>query len=151
MENKYLWNVKSDQRDENHLREAKELLKKRDEILDALAANGMHEDSEEPYAYYIPTNLSFECGKGPTFPIRSTYAIIEMARASYADAHFLDCDREGVPELPQFTAKGKEGFYRVFITDPFAMHIDNAIQRHQEKMVSEGKGRVVNGRFYKVA
>ena len=151
MENKETgFNIDTDALDDNSREDAKVLLQKRDEILDSLATHGMHADDECPYAYYIPTGLSFECGRGEYFPMRSHYAVLVMARASYARARFLDVDREGCPELPQFCG-GEEGFQRVYITDPFAMFIDNAIKRQQEKLLAEGKARIVNGRFFKVA
>ena len=82
--------------------------------------------------------------------MRSLHAIVVMARASYNRAYFLDTDKEGFPELPQFCG-GKKGFHRVYITDPFAQLIDRAIEDYREKMVKEGKARIVNGKFYKVA
>ena len=145
------FNVKTDCLDERQQKESAVLLEQKDKILAALAEGGMHEDLEHPYAYYIPTGLSFDCGKGKDFPIRAIYAVVLMARASYATACLLDCDREGEPELPEFTEFGKEGFHRVYITDPFAWQIDDVIRECQERMVSEGKARIVNGRFYRVA
>ena len=144
------FNIDTDVLDEKHKEEAEVLLAKRDEILDELTAKGMHEDVETPYAYFVPTDLSFDCGKGNECPMHSLYAIVVMARASYARAYWLDCDGEGYPKLPQFCG-GENGFHRVYITDPFAMQIDAAIRRYREKMVAEGKARIVNGRFYKVA
>ena len=73
-----------------------------------------------------------------------------MARASYANACWLDCDKEGYPELPQFCG-GKNGFHRVKITDPFAWMIDDAIKEYQNDMISQKKAAIVNGRFFKVA
>lgn len=143
------FHIKTDALDE-HKEEAEFLLAKRDYILDELAKNGMHEDAEYPYAYYIPTNLSFDVGKGKHFPLRAIYAVVLMARASYSTACFLDCDQEGMPELPQFCG-GEEGFHRVYVTDPFAQHLEAAIRRYRERMVAAGKARIVNGRFFKVA
>lgn len=108
---------------------AARLLADKDKILRQLAEAGIHEDTTSPYTYFVPTWLSFDIGKlAGGFSIRSLYAIVLMARASYARACFLDCDDEGMPELPQFTLGGKIGFHRVKITDPFAMQIDAAIR-----------------------
>lgn len=142
------FNINTDALDEKLKEEARILLLKRDEILKRLVETGLHADEEYPYAYYVPTGLAFDCGR--TYPMRSLHAIVAMARASYARAYFLDTDKEGFPELPQFCG-GKDGFHRVYITDPFAQLIDQAIADHQETMVREGKARVVNGKFYKVA
>ena len=136
------FNINTDALDEKSREEARILLLKRDEILKGLVEAGLHADEEYPYAYYVPTDLAFDCGW--TYPMRSLYAIVAMARASYARAYFLDTDKEGFPELPQFCG-GKEGFHRVYITDPFAQLIDRAIADHQETMVKEGKARVVMG------
>lgn len=127
------------------------LLENKDEILRKLVEEGIYEDETAPYVYYVPTGLSFAIGdlaKG--YPIRSLWAVVMMARASYANACWLDCDREGYPELHQFCG-GKNGFHRVKITDPFAWQIDDAIRNYQEEMVRTGKARLVNGMFYKVA
>lgn len=131
---------------------AARLLADKNKILRQLAEAGIHEDHTSPYTYFVPTCLSFDIGKlAGGFSIRSLYAIVLMARASYARACFLDCDDEGMPELPQFTLGGKIGFHRVKITDPFAQQIDAAIRDHQEQMLREGNARIVNGNFFKVA
>lgn len=142
------FHIKTDALDEKTKEEARILLLKRDEILKRLVEAGLHADEEYPYAYYVPTGLAFDCGR--TYPMHSLHAIVAMARASYARAYFLDTDKEGFPELPQFCG-GKKGFHRVYITDPFAQLIDRAIEDYREKMVKEGKARIVNGRFFKVA
>lgn len=135
--------------DEGSKKEAEILLKHRDEILDKLVEAGLTEDEESPYTYNVPTTLSFECGHGKDLPMRSLWAIVVMARASYADAHWLDTDEEGYPEIgPMGT---NTDFHKVKITDPFALHIDEAIKRHQARLIQEGKARIVNGKFYKVA
>ena len=122
------FNIKTDALDEKSKEEAKILLLKRDEILKRLVEAGLHEDEEYPYTYYVPTGLAFDCGRA--YPMRSLHAIVVMARASYAKAYFLDTDKEGFPELPQFCG-GKKGFHRVYITDPFAQLIDMAIKDHK--------------------
>lgn len=145
------FSVKSDKLGKNFEKDAKVLLARRDEVLDDLAEHGMHEDDEVPYAYYVPTGLFFDCGRGKDCQITSIAAVVVMARASYAAAHYLDCDKEGFPELWQFTTKGKKGFHRIYVTDPFAMHLDAAIQRNKERLLKNGEARIVNGKFYKVA
>ena len=142
------FNINTDALDEKSKEEARILLLKRDEILKRLVEAGLHADEEYPYAYYVPTSLALDCGR--TYPMHSLHAIVAMARASYARAYFLDTDKEGFPELPQFCGR-EEGFHRVYITDPFAQLIDRAIEDYREKMVKEGKARIVNGKFYKVA
>lgn len=146
------FNVESDALTERDAVIAKELLEKKDEILRQFAEAGIHEDETAPYVYYVPTGLSFpinDIDEEYMFPLRSLWAIVIMARASYANAYWLDCDKEGYPELPQFCG-GKEGFHRVKITDPFAWHIDDAIKEYQNEMVRMGNARIVNGRFFKV-
>lgn len=143
------FSMRSDYLDDDSKQEAKVLLAKRDEILDQLVAAGLTEDEEHPYTYNIPTTLSFECGRGKDLPMRSLWAIVVMARASYADAHWLDTDAEGYPEIGPIGSDNT--FHRVYITDPFAWHIDAAIKRFQERLVKEGRARIVNGKFYKVA
>ena len=120
----------SDYLDEDSKEEAKVLLSRRDEILDQLAEAGLSEDPATPYVYNVPTNFSFDCGRGKDLPMRSLYAIVVMARASHASANFLDTDKEGFPELPQFCG-GTERFHREHITDPFAWHIDEALRRQR--------------------
>ena len=139
----------SDYLDEGSKREAKVLLAKRDEILDKLAEAGLEEDEENPYVYNVPTALSFECGHGEDLPMHSLWAIVVMARASYANAHWLDTDSEGYPEVGPIGTRSE--FHKVKITDPFAWHIDEAIKRHREHLLKEGKARIVNGKFVKVA
>ena len=121
--------VKSDALADMYKSEAEVLLSNRDAILEALATNGMHKDPETPHAYYIPSGLAFNSGKGK-WQMRSLYAIVVMARASHSIACWLDTDKDGLPELPQFCG-GTEGFHRVYITNPFAYCIDEAIKRHQ--------------------
>ena len=130
---------------------AARLLADKDTILRQLAEAGIHEDTTSPYTYFVPTWPSFDIGKlAGGFSIRSIYAVVIMARASYANACFLDCDKEGYPELPEFCG-GEPGFHRVKVTDPFAWHLDEAIREYQEEMVRTGKARIVNGRFFKVS
>ena len=130
---------------------AEVLLKDRSSIIRRLVEAGMHEDETTPYVYYVPTGLLFDIGElGNGYHLRSLWAIVMMARASYANACWLDCDKEGYPELPQFCG-GKEGFHRVKITDPFAWVIDDAIKVYQSELVHSGKARLVNGKFFKVA
>ena len=151
MKDKTSFDVESDTLTEKDRAIAEFLLKNKDEILRKLVEAGIYEDETTPYVYYVPTGLSFAIGdlaKG--YPIRSLWAVVMMARASYANAFWLDCDKEGYPELPQFCG-GKEGFHRVKITDPFAWQIDDAIKNYQIEMVRSGKARIVNGKFYKVA
>lgn len=144
------FNVESDALSQESQKFAKHLLAHKDENLKALAAAGIHEDETTPYVYYVPTDLSFDVGNPTGYPLRSLWAVVIMARASYANACWLDCDKEGYPELPQFCG-GKNGFHRVKITDPFAWQIDDAIKIYQAEMVRTGKARFVNGKFYKVA
>lgn len=145
------FNVESDALTDKDKAIAEVLLAKKGEILRKLAEAGIHEDETTPYAYYVPTGLSFGIGDlASGYPIRSLWAIVIMARASYANACWLDCDKEGYPELPQFCG-GKVGFHRVKITDPFAWQIDDAIRTHRDFMVRSGKARIVNGRYFKVA
>ena len=146
-----IFNEESDKLGDMDAAIANVLLANKKEILRQFAEAGIHEDEEVPYVYYVPTGLCFPIGdiaKG--YPIKSLWAIVDMARASYANAGFLDCDKEGYPELPEFCG-GKNGFHRVKITDPFAWEIDNAIREYQEELVRNGKARIVNGKFYKVA
>lgn len=133
--------------DDDSKKEAIFLLEKRDEILDRLVRAGLTEDEEHPYTYNVPTALYFDCGK--SLPMRSLWAIVVMARASFSDAYWLDCDKDGFPECGPIGCDNST--HRVYITDPFALHIDSAIKRYQEKMVREGKARIVNGRFFKIA
>ena len=141
--------IASSELDEESKKEAEVLLKNREEVLDKLVKAGLTEDEESPYTYNVPTTLSFECGHGKDLPMRSLWAIVVMARASYANAHWLDTDAEGYPEIgPMGT---NNNFHKVKITDPFAWHIDDAIKRFQERLVKEGRARIVNGKFYKVA
>ena len=135
--------------DEESKNEALFLLEKRDEILDRLVEAGLNEDEEHPYTYNVPTALSFDCGRGADFLMHALWAIVVMARASYAYAFWLDCDKDGFPECGPIGCDNST--HRVYITDPFAWHIDSAIKRYQEKMVQEGKARIVNGRFFKIA
>lgn len=131
---------------------AARLLADKGKILRQLAEDGIHEDATTPYAYFVPTWLTFDIGKlAGGFSIRSLYALVLMARASYSLACFLDCDDEGIPELPQFVLGGKIGFHRVKVTDPFAQQIDAAIRDHQENLLRKGHARIVNGKFFKVA
>lgn len=141
--------IASSELDEGSKKEAEVLLSKRDEILDKLVEAGLSADNERPYVYNVPTALSFECGHGKDLPIRSLWAIIVMARASYASANWLDTDAEGYPEIG-FLGLERD-FHAVRITDPFALHIDEAIKRHQVRLIQEGKARIVNGKFYTVA
>ena len=146
-----IYNEESDRLSDKDAAIAKVLLANKKEILRKLAEAGIHEDETCPYAYYVPTGLYFDIGNlGGGYQLRSLPAVVIMARASYANACYLDCDKEGFPELPQFCG-GKEGFHRVKITDPFAWQIDDAIRDFQEEMVLNGKARIVNGKFYKVA
>lgn len=128
--------VKTDKIDETWKTDAEYLLSYKDRILKALAKKGMHEDATSPYVYYMPVKLSFDCGK--EIPMDSIYAVVLMARASYAAACFLDVDEEGYPELPKFCG-GEEGFHRVYISDPFARQIDDAIKEHRATLLKEGK------------
>lgn len=145
------FNVDEECLSENCRKVAEHLLPHKDEILRALVAAGIHEDETAPYVYYVPTGLAFDAGDaGEGYQIRSLWAVVIMARASYARAYWLDCDKEGFPELPQFCG-GEEGFHRVMITDPFAWQIDEAIKTYREEMVMSGKARIVNGKFYKVS
>ena len=146
-----IYNEESDKLSDKDAAIAKVLLANKDAILRQFAEAGIHEDEEVPYVYYVPTGLYFDIGNlAGGYQIRSLHAIVDMARASYANACFLDCDKEGFPELPQFCG-GKKGFHRVKITDPFAWEIDNAIREYQEGMVKSGNARIVNGKFFKVA
>ena len=135
--------------DDDSKKEALFLLEERDEILDRLVRAGLTEDEEHPYTYNVPTSLSFDCGKGADFPMHALWAIVVMARASFSDAYWLDTDKEGFPECGPIGCDNST--HRVYITDPFALHIDDAIKRNQERMIREGKARIVNGRFYKIA
>lgn len=139
----------SDELTEEEREEAKVLLAKKDEIIRALVTNGLKADDESPYAYIVPTDLAFDYGHGK-WQLRSIWAIVLMARASYARAYWLDCDKEGFPELPDYTGV-PYGFHRVYITDPFAQLLDRAIDEYQDEMVRTGKAQIVNGRFFKVA
>lgn len=150
MNDKTNFDVESDALTEKDKAIAKVLLKNKNEILRKLVEAGIHEDEESPYAYFVPTGLLFDIGDPHGYQIRSLWAIVIMARASYANAGWLDCDKEGYPELPEFCG-GECGFHRVKITDPFAWQIDDAIRTYQEEMVRSGKARFVNGKFYKVA
>lgn len=143
------FNIETDALSQESQKFAKYLLAHKDENLKALAAAGIHEDESAPYVYYVPTGLSFDVGNPNGYPLRSLWAIVIMARASYANACWLDCDKDGYPELPEFCG-GEKWFHRVKITDPFACHIDDAIRDYQERMVRAGKGMIVNGKFYKV-
>lgn len=145
-----MFDVESDALSERDAELAKILLLQKDKILRRLAESGIHEDESAPYVYYVPTGLSFDIGNPNGYPLRSLWAIVIMARASHANAYWLDCDKEGYPELPEFCG-GKKGFQRVKITDPFAWQIDDAIKDYQERMVLAGKGMIVNGMFLKVA
>ena len=145
------YNVESDALTEQDKAIAEVLLSKKEEILRQLVEAGIHEDETTPYVYYVPTGLSFGIGDlARGYPIRSLWAVVIMARASYANACWLDCDKEGYPELPQFCGC-RNGFHRVKITDPFAWMIDDAIKDYQEDMIRQRKAVIVNGRFYKVA
>lgn len=128
--NKPNFAIPSDYLDDDSQKEAKVLLSKRDEILDQLVAAGLTEDKENPYVYNVPTNLSFECGHGKDLPMHSLWAIVIMARASYADAHWLDTDAEGYLEVGPIGTRAD--FHKVKITDPFAWHIDEAIKRYNK-------------------
>lgn len=139
---------KSTELDENSRNEANVLLGNKKEILRKLAEAGLREES--PYIYLVPNSLAFECGHGEGAEMRSLYATVVMARASNASAYLLDCDDEGFPELPQFCGCDL-GFHRVFVSDPFAFELDEAIGAHQKELVRHGKARIVNGRFFKVA
>ena len=141
--------IASSELDDGSKEEAEILLKHRDEILDKLVEAGLTEDEESPYTYNVPTNLSFECGHGNDLPMLSLWAIVVMARASYAEAHWLDTDTEGYPEIGPIGTN--TDFHKVKITDPFAWHIDDAIKRFQERLVKDGRASIVNGKFYKVA
>ena len=143
------FDVESDALSDRDAELAKILLLQKDEILRKLAEAGMHEDETAPYVYYVPTGLSFNVGMGCGYPLRSLWAIVMMARAFHANSYWLYCDKDGYPELPEICG-GEKGFNRVKITDPFAWHIDDAIKNYQEEMVRSGKGRIVNGRFFKV-
>ena len=107
-----------------------------------LAENGLNEDLYSPYTYYVPMWLEFDCGRG-NLKVRSLWAIVMMARASGSRAFWLDCDREGYPELPQFTG-GVEGFHRVKITDPFAQELDMAMKENLQKNYREGNLRFIS-------
>lgn len=144
------FDVESDALSDRDAALAKILLLQKDKILRRLAEAGIHEDESAPYVYYVPTGLSFYIGDHNGYPLRSLWAIVIMASASHANAYWLDCDKEGYPELPEFCG-GEKGFHRVKITDPFAGQIDDAIKDYQERMVLAGKGMIVNGRFLKVA
>lgn len=141
MENISAFNAKTTRLSEKHRQEAAILLQHKEDILDTLAAKGMHEDAEVPHAYYIPVDFSFECGYGPQLPMRAIFAVVTMARASNSKAYFLDCDMGGCPEPPMFTERGEEGFHRVYIADPFAVQIKDAIRRHKEKPEQGNKER----------
>ena len=145
------FNVESDALTEGDNKIAEVLLANKRNILWTLAHMGIHEDETTPYVYYVPTDVSFGIGNlARGYPIRSLWAIVIMARASYANACWLDCDKEGYPELPQFCGC-RNGFHRVKITDPFAWMIDDAIKEYQDDMVRQRKAVIVNGRFFKIA
>lgn len=130
---------------------AKVLLSNKKDILRKLAEACIREDETSEYTYNVPTGLYFDIGDlAGGYQIHSLPAVVIMARASSANACYLDCDKEGFPELPQFCG-GKEGFHRVKITDPFAWQIDDAIRDYQEGMGLNGTAKIVNGKFYKVA
>ena len=139
----------SDELTEEERKDAEVLLARKDYIIRGLVMNGLESDAESPYTYIVPTGLAFDYGHGKWL-LNSIWAIVMMARGSYSRAHWLDCDPEGFPELPQFTGT-PEGFHRIKITDPFAQLLDRAIEDYREELVREGKARIVNGRFFKVA
>ena len=143
------FNIDTDRLSDKDKEIAKVLLKNKDSIIKSLVEQGIDEDAERPYTYYVPTGLFFDCGN-KSYQIRSLWAIVILARACGARACWLDCDKEGYPELPQFCGC-RNGFHRVMITDPFAFWIDLAVREYKERLVKEGKARIVNGKFYKVA
>ena len=143
------FNVDTDRLSDKDKETAKVLLANKESIINALVENGIDEDEESPYTYYVPTGLYFNCGD-EKYQIKSLWAIVILARASGARACWLDCDKDGYPELPQFCGC-RNGFHRVMITDPFAFWIDLAVREYKERLVKEGKARIVNGKFYKVA
>ena len=143
------FNIDTDRLYEKDREVGKVLLANKDAIIKTFVENGIEEDDENEYTYYVPTGLYFDCGD-ERYQIKSLWAIVILARSSGARACWLDCDKEGYPELPQFCG-GKVGFHRVKITDPFALEIDNAIRDYQDEMVRTGKARIVNGKFYKLA
>ena len=82
-----IYNEESDRLSDKDAAIAKVLLENKKGILHQLAEAGIHEDETTPYVYYVPTGLSFDIGdlaKG--YPIRSLWAVVMMARASYANA-----------------------------------------------------------------
>lgn len=122
------------------------LLRSQSDILLKLAEAGMEEDDTEPYTYFIPSTLFFDVGRGKDNQLRAPYAIIEMAKASYTEARFSAGDSEGYPDEDI-----EKGMVRVTVYDPFAQKIDEAIQEWRTSEIVKGNGRIVNGKFYKVA
>lgn len=111
-------------------------------ILDTLVKNGMRE-TDVPYVYEIPANVTFYTPNEKEMPYRA-WAVVKMLALDAGAA--VDDEFAKDP-----FASPDDKFLRMKITDPFAMHLDKAIDDFKESLIREGKAKIVDGRFYRVA
>lgn len=126
-----------------HYVSAEVLDKHGDEILDALVNDGMSEVNFRPYTYAVPLTTKFDC-----LPDGADNALLVtiLAERHNSTAKILG----GEVALDYYREHGKK-WQLVEIFDPFAQKIDEKVNAYQRRMVAEGKARVVNGHFFKVA